>query len=106
MESYETRAHPDFGLVERWNDAVWDPVRAVVSYETHYRVPDGQVFSARSEIAFPSFADLSGRIKAAGLAAEYWAGDPRGGPLRAGSADFIPIGGRAADVAREGAILA
>jgi SAM-dependent methyltransferase len=94
-DTREIRSHPEFGMVERWNAAEWDAARAVVSYETHYRLPGGEIFSARSDIAFPPLDELEQMMTASGLAVEYWAGDPRGGPLRAGCPDFVPVGGLA-----------
>lgn len=91
----EWRAHPEFGLVERWNAALLLEGSNVVEYETHYRLPDGRHFSATSKIAFAPFAELAGLIAAAGLRVDRWAGDAQGGPLAPGCPDFIPIGGLA-----------
>ncbi|MDP3194877.1 trans-aconitate 2-methyltransferase [Tabrizicola sp.] len=88
----EVRAHPRFGLVERWNDAAETGVPGVVEYQTHYRLEDGRHFAARSRIAFPGLDALSRAIAAAGLAVDQWYGDAAGGPLRPGCADFIPLG--------------
>lgn len=89
----EQRAHPSFGMVERWNAAALLPGTKIVRYETHYRLTDGRQFSATSDIAFPPFAELADLIAEAGLQVDRWAGDPAGGPLRPGCPDFIPIGG-------------
>ncbi len=88
----ERRAHPQFGMVERWHDAQAPGGCGLVQYGTHYLLPDGRQFAAVSRISFPSFAELSGRIAVAGLRADRWAGDALGGPLGAGSVDLIPIG--------------
>jgi SAM-dependent methyltransferase len=90
--SREVLPHPDHGMVERWNDA-WEEAPGLVTYETHYRLPDGRHLQARSQIAFPGFEELSELIAGAGLVVERWAGDPAGGPLRESCPDFIPIGG-------------
>jgi SAM-dependent methyltransferase len=91
----ERRAHPDFGLVERWNDVQPGAGPDVVAYETHYLLPDGRQFSAVSQIAFPAFAELSDLIAGAGLRVDRWYGDALGGPLRDGCPDIIPVGGLA-----------
>jgi SAM-dependent methyltransferase len=88
----EQRVHPDFGLVERWNDAERDTESGIVTYETHYRLQDGRHFSARSRIAFPAFEVLAAAVARAGLRVDRWAGDPAGGPLGPGCPDFIPVG--------------
>lgn len=88
----EINPHPDHGPVERWNDAALLPDSNVVRYETHYRLTDGRVLSATSDIAFPSLDDLAALIEKAGLVVETWAGDASGGPLRPGCPDLIPIG--------------
>ena len=95
IDTRETRAHPDFGPVERWNSAQWDADRAVVSYDTHYRLPDGEAVFAQSDIAFPGLDELATLLGAAGLRVNSWFGDPQGGPLRPGCPDFIPVGGLA-----------
>jgi SAM-dependent methyltransferase len=84
--------HPEFGMVERWNDAAWDEATGIVTYGTEYRLADGRAFAARSRIAFPGFGEISAAIAAAGLRVERWYGDPSGGPLRPGCPDFIPCG--------------
>lgn len=91
----ETRAHPDHGMVERWNAAEETDVPDVIEYQTHFRVPDGRHWQARSRIAFPRFDELDAAIAAAGLKADNWYGDPAGGPLRPDCPDFIPVGGLA-----------
>jgi SAM-dependent methyltransferase len=91
----ERCAHPEFGMVERWNTAEWDEATGIVTYETQYALPDGRQFSARSRIAFPDFETLSAGLSAAGLRVDRWYGDAAGGPLRPGCPDFIPIGGLA-----------
>jgi SAM-dependent methyltransferase len=91
----EVLPHPEFGMVERWNDAEWEPDTGIVTYGTQYRLGDGRVFVARSRIAFPGFDELSDAIAAAGLWVERWYGDPSGGGLCPGCPDFIPCGGLA-----------
>ncbi len=91
----EVRAHPEFGQVERWNTADWEAGAGVVTYETHYVLPDGQRFQVRSQIAFPGFEELSALISAAGLRVDGWYGDAAGGPMQPGCPDFIPVGGLA-----------
>jgi ubiquinone/menaquinone biosynthesis C-methylase UbiE len=91
----QVRQHPDFGMVERWINASWDEESGIVSYVTRYEMPDGRQLQARSQIAFPSFAELAEALTKAGLRADRWAGDAAGGPLRPGCPDFIPVGGLA-----------
>ena len=91
----EARPHPTHGSVERWNDASIDAAQGIVTYETHYRLPDGRRYQAQSRIAFPGFGDLAAAVAAAGLRVERWAGDAAGGVIRPGCPDFIPIGGLA-----------
>jgi SAM-dependent methyltransferase len=85
-------AHPEFGTVERWNDATWDEATGIVTYETHYQLLDGQHFEATSQIAFPGFAVLAAEIAAAGLAVDRWYGDASGGPVGPACVDLIPLG--------------
>ncbi|TAG21564.1 MAG: class I SAM-dependent methyltransferase [Rhodobacterales bacterium] len=88
----EVQAHPSFGPVERWNDAIWDAGTGIVTYETHYRLGDGRHFQATSQIAFPGFAVLAAEIAVAGLAVDRWYGDPSGGVVCKACVDFIPVG--------------
>jgi ubiquinone/menaquinone biosynthesis C-methylase UbiE len=91
----EVREHPAHGQVERWNSAEATEVPGVIEYQTHYRVPDGRHWQARSRIAFPALEELSAAIDQAGLRVDRWYGDPAGGPLRPGCPDIIPLGGLA-----------
>lgn len=86
------RAHPQFGMVERWIDAKETDRPGLVDYQTHYRLQDGRHLQARSRIAFPGFAAVSAAIATAGLRVDLWYGDAAGGPLRPGCPDFIPFG--------------
>jgi SAM-dependent methyltransferase len=86
------RAHPLFGEVERWIDAVETDAPEVIEYQTHYRLADGRHLAARSRIAFPPFDELSAALAAAGLRVNRWYGDASGGPLRPDGPDFIPVG--------------
>jgi SAM-dependent methyltransferase len=88
----EVRAHPEHGQVERWNAAEETEVPGVIEYQTHYRVPDGRHWQARSRIAFPGFPELSKAIADAGLQVDRRYGDPAGGAVRSGCPDFIPVG--------------
>lgn len=91
----ECMAHPEFGMVQRWNDVDRQARNGIVTYATHYTLPDGRHLAARSDIAFPTLQDLTGAIAAAGLRVDRWYGDAAGGPLRPGCPDFIPLGGLA-----------
>jgi SAM-dependent methyltransferase len=88
----EVRAHADHGMVERWNAAEATDEPGVIEYQTHYRVPDGRHWQARSRIAFSGLEELGAAITAAGLRVDHWYGDPAGGRLRPGCPDFIPLG--------------
>ncbi len=89
------RAHPAFGMVERWIAAEETERSGMIAYQTHYLLPDGRHLQARSRIAFPGFDELSSAIAAAGLRVDRWYGDVSGGPLRPSCPDFIPLGGLA-----------
>jgi SAM-dependent methyltransferase len=91
----EVREHPAHGRVERWNSAEATEVPGLIEYCTHYRVPDGGHWQARSRIAFPALEELSTAIFEARLRVDRWYGDPAGGPLRPGCPDIIPLGGLA-----------
>jgi SAM-dependent methyltransferase len=91
----ELRVHPEHGLVEWWNEAERDQATGIVTYATHYVLPDKRRLSAWSQIAFPDLDALSAGLQAAGLRADRWFGDPAGGPLRSGCPDLIPLGGLA-----------
>jgi SAM-dependent methyltransferase len=74
----EVRLHPEFGMVERWNEAEETEVPGLIEYQTHYLLQDGRHLQARSRIAFPGLDELAGAIS-----------------LRPGCPDFIPLGGLA-----------
>jgi SAM-dependent methyltransferase len=93
-ETHAILPHPEFGMIERWNEAE-EVVPGLVSYQTHYRLPGGQHLTAVSRIAFPAFDELCAAVVEAKLRVEHWYGDPAGGPLRPASVDLIPVGGRA-----------
>jgi SAM-dependent methyltransferase len=88
-------AHPEFGQVKAWNTAAYDPAIRVVTYETHYEIPDaGRRFSAASRIAFPTKDSLAELIEEAGLATDRWLGDWQGNGFTPEAREIIPIGRR------------
>lgn len=93
----QTRQHPDFGYVVCWNDAVCDPESGVVTYGTYYQLESGRVFSARSQIAFPSQTEIAELIADAGLAVDRWIGDCIGGEFTSESPEIIPLGSKTTD---------
>lgn len=92
-KSRERINHPQHGSVVVWNDVADDPATGIVTYETHYRVVEtDKTHSAVSRIAFPALDTVRELMDAAGLVAEQWYGDWRGGALRDDSPDIIPVG--------------
>lgn len=92
-DSRRTVAHPVFGAVEAWNDAVRDEATGIVTYDTFYRVPaDGRLFHAQSRIAFPAQEALAEMIAAAGLVVDRWLGSWQGAPYAPDMGEIIPIG--------------
>ncbi|SHF59112.1 Methyltransferase domain-containing protein [Kaistia soli DSM 19436] len=87
-----TLPHPVFGMVERWNDVVFDAESGVVTYGTHYRLDDGRLFEAQSRIAFARKDEIEREIAAAGLRVDRWMGDYEGSPFTAKSREIIPFG--------------
>jgi hypothetical protein len=86
-------AHPRFGAVKAWNDVERDPATGVVTYSTHYALPEsGRVLSAESKIAFPSNESLATMLDEAGLVVETWLGNWQGEPYDQRSPEIIPIG--------------
>ncbi|MBE1205570.1 methyltransferase domain-containing protein [Aminobacter carboxidus] len=95
-DSRRTIAHPTFGLVEAWNDAVQDAASGIVTYDTFYRVPaDGWQFHARSRIAFPAQERLAAMMTEAGLAVDRWLGSWQGAAYAPDMGEIIPIGRKA-----------
>lgn len=95
-DSRRTVAHPTFGAVDAWNDAVQDAVTGIVTYDTFYRVPaDGRQFHAQSRIAFPAQQALAEMIAAAGLVVDRWLGSWQGAPYAPDTGEIIPIGRKA-----------
>lgn len=91
--SRRTLHHPHLGVVEAWNDIERDDVSGVVTYETVYRAISGrQRFRALSRIAFPDQEGVAARIAEAGLRADRWLGDWRGGEWHADAPEIIPLG--------------
>jgi ubiquinone/menaquinone biosynthesis C-methylase UbiE len=86
--------HPALGPVEAWNDATYDPASGIVTYETHYRVPEsGKHFSATANIRFTPRDELENLISEAGLHVTQWYGDWQENPWTPASKEIIPLGG-------------
>ncbi|UVC16783.1 class I SAM-dependent methyltransferase [Mesorhizobium onobrychidis] len=86
-------SHPGLGTVRAWNDFRHDPATGVVTYSTHYQIPDsGRVLSAESKIAFPTKESLAQMLDQTGLVVEEWLGSWRGEPYAPTSPEIIPIG--------------
>lgn len=90
--SRRTVDHPQHGAVEAWNTAVHEPATGIVTYETFYRLRDGQTLRAASRIRFTPPDALERRMAEAGLAVERWLGDWTGGPFHDRAPEIIPIG--------------
>jgi SAM-dependent methyltransferase len=88
--------HPQFGSIERWNDANCNPLTGIVTYDTFYRFESGRLLSARSQIAFAPQAEIGEMIAAAGLIVDRWIGDCVGGEFSTESPEIIPLGSRIA----------
>lgn len=88
----EVNPHPEFGTVERWNDASCDAETGIVTYGTYYRIPGGQLFSARSCIAAATQSEIADLLTDAGLTVDHWLGDAKGNAFSAASPDIIPVG--------------
>jgi SAM-dependent methyltransferase len=91
-ESRRMVEHPRHGAVESWNDYVYDPAAGVVTYDTYYRLPGGELLAAKSQIKFTSQERLAVLIDEAGLTAERWLGDWRGNDFAPESKEAIPVG--------------
>lgn len=94
-ESRRMVRHPRHGEVEAWNTAVHDPASGIVTYETYYRLPDGELLAAKSRIRFTPQTRLAALIQEAGLKVDRWMGDWQDNDLVPGSKEVIPLGGRA-----------
>lgn len=97
-ESRRLIHHPVFGKIVAWNDVTQDPSTGIVEYGTYYRLSaNGQLYSARSSIAFPSREQLASLIVEAGLAVKSWFGDWQGNSYAPSSSEIIPLGGLCQD---------
>ncbi|CAH2403371.1 class I SAM-dependent methyltransferase [Mesorhizobium escarrei] len=86
-------SHPGLGTLRAWNDFRRDSASVVVTYSTHYEIPDsGRVLSAESKIAFVAKESLEQMLDQTGLVVEEWLGNWRGEPFCPTSPEIIPIG--------------
>lgn len=84
---------PGLGVVEAWNDAVYDAASGIVTYQTHYRIAGSdRLYSASSDIRFTDRAPLTALLNEAGLVVDQWLGDWNGGSCDPTSPEFIPTG--------------
>lgn len=84
---------PGLGVVEAWNDAVYDSVSGIVTYQTHYRIGGSDLlYSASSDIRFTDRAPLAAMLNEAGLVVDKWLGDWNGNPCDSASPEFIAMG--------------
>jgi hypothetical protein len=88
--------HPQFGSIERWNDANCNPLTGIVTYDTFYRFDSGRLLSASSQTAFAPQTEIRELIVAAGLTVDRWIGDCKDREFSAESPEIIPLGSRKA----------
>lgn len=91
-DSRRTVEHPKHGAVESWNDYAHDPVTGVVTYDTYYRLPNGELLAAKSQIRFTPQKHIAAQIDQAGLMVDRWLGDWQGNDITPESKEIIPIG--------------
>lgn len=91
-DSRRTVEHPKHGPAESWNTAVHDPATGIVTYETFYRLRDGELLQAASQIRFTTQPHLAALIERAGLYVDRWLGDWQGAAFTPESKEIIPLG--------------
>jgi ubiquinone/menaquinone biosynthesis C-methylase UbiE len=85
--------HPTLGEVDAWYDAAMNHALQIVTYETRYHVlKTGRNIQSRSQITFPTQAQLASLIADAGLDVERWFGDWNGSDWDEASKEIIPFG--------------
>lgn len=84
--------HPKHGKVESWNDVAFDEATGIVTYGTYYRLANGDLLAAKSQIRFSPQEDLARLMVEAGLAVDRWMGDWLGGDYRPDAKEIIPFG--------------
>ncbi len=84
--------HSKHGRVESWNDYAYDAATGIVTYGTYYRLADGALLAAKSQIRFSSQQHLAHLIAQAGLTVDRWLGDWQGGAFTPDAKEIIPLG--------------
>lgn len=84
--------HPRHGAVESWNDYAHDLATGIVTYDTCYRLPNGELLAAKSQIRFTSQEHIAALIDEAGLTVDRWLGDWQGSDYAPASKEIIPVG--------------
>ncbi len=84
--------HPEHGKVRSWNDYAYDEPTGVVTYGTYYRLGNGDLLAAKSQIRFSPQESLARLIDEAGLTVHRWIGDWQSGDYAPGSKEIIPLG--------------
>jgi SAM-dependent methyltransferase len=91
-DSHRMVQHPRHGAVESWNDYAHDAATGIVTYDTYYRLPGGELLAAKSRIRFTSQEHIAALIADAGLAVDQWLGDWQGSAFTSAAKEIIPIG--------------
>lgn len=85
--------HPQLGLIEAWNESVYDTETAILAYENGYRIcSSGREFSAPAKIRYTPQTEMAQMIAATGLVVVQWLGDWLGTPYHPDAQEIIPIG--------------
>ncbi|WP_303978465.1 bifunctional 2-polyprenyl-6-hydroxyphenol methylase/3-demethylubiquinol 3-O-methyltransferase UbiG [Dongia mobilis] len=84
--------HPRYGAVESWNDFAHDPATGIVTYDTYYRLPNGELLAAKSQIRFTSKEYIAALVDENGLTVDRWLGGWQGSDFVPESKEVIPLG--------------
>lgn len=84
--------HPKHGQVASWNDYAYDDATGIVTYGTYYRLGNGDLLAAKSDIRFSPQESLARLIAEAGLTVDRWMGDWQGADYTPTSKEIIPLG--------------
>lgn len=95
-ETWESAASPEvLDVAGLGRVRVWDVVTAVrgdlVTFATRIALPDGRVRSAANTVRFPSRAQVSAQVAAAGMRADTCLGDWDGRPFAEDSPEIILV---------------
>jgi SAM-dependent methyltransferase len=91
-DSQRVVEHARHGKVDSWNDFTYDAVTGIVTYGTYYRLGNGELLAAKSQIRFTPQDHLAKLIAEAGLTVDQWWGDWQGGDCTPESKEIIPLG--------------